>query len=189
MSTEDPQRFLHPTDRRKAQRRLYGGRKWERVRAAVLARDGYRCQVQASTKCRGAANTVDHIIRPEEGGALYDPANLRASCRSCNMVRHNVAYFRERHDAMMAGRPAPEEAAPAMPERRARPFTWPGKPSGRPSTADAAFAAWAASLHGVSSEPEDHGHGKWEVCPSVTYQGRTFAVCPATCRSPVRFPR
>lgn len=96
------QRFLHPTDRRKRQRRLYGSRKWDRVRAHVLERDGYLCQVKLK-RCRVKANTVDHIVRPEEGGAEYDEANLRASCRSCNMVRHNASYFREKLDATVRG--------------------------------------------------------------------------------------
>jgi hypothetical protein len=110
------QRFLHPTDRRRRQRKLYGSRRWEHVRARVLERDGYLCQVKLK-RCRVRANTVDHIVRPEEGGAEYDEANLRASCRSCNMVRHNASYFREKVDATAR----PTARPPALATARAGP--------------------------------------------------------------------
>jgi 5-methylcytosine-specific restriction endonuclease McrA len=32
----------------------------------------------------GFADTVDHVVARADGGALYDPANLRAACRRCN---------------------------------------------------------------------------------------------------------
>ena len=96
-------RFLVPADRRKQQKRLYGSGQWERVRRLVLERDNHLCQIKLKA-CRVKANTVDHILRPEEGGAPYDMDNLRASCRSCNMVRHNAAYFREKVDAQAAER-------------------------------------------------------------------------------------
>ena len=31
--------------------------------------------------------TLDHIVPPEEGGAWFDPLNLRAACRGCNSKR------------------------------------------------------------------------------------------------------
>jgi hypothetical protein len=163
--------FLHPTDRRKRQKRLYGSAKWERVRRLVLERDNERCQVHASKKCRGRANTVDHIIRPEEGGAEYDPANLRASCRSCNMVRHNAAYFREKVDAA---------AAPVF---RAV--------NERPGAGDVArFMAWVRALPMVSAEPDDHEHDRWATVGIVFLRGGPVVqVCPQTCnRAPVRWP-
>jgi hypothetical protein len=177
------QRFLHPTDRRKAQRKLYGSQRWERVRAMVLERDGYMCQVKASKKCRTTANVVDHIIRPEEGGEPYDPANLRASCRSCNMVRHNAAYFREKVDAAAAGSASP----PISSSSGVGSFIRPQPASGRPSTADRGFIPWVMGLHGVSGEPQDHHHGRWDVAPSITLNRLAFRVCPASCSSPVRW--
>lgn len=52
-----------------------------RLRAFVLARDGYRCQ-----NCGGHATEAGHIIpilfAPER---QLDPANLRALCRPCNL--------------------------------------------------------------------------------------------------------
>jgi 5-methylcytosine-specific restriction protein A len=55
---------------------------WQRLRAAVKARDGHRCVV-----CGRAADRldVDHIIdwklRPD---LALDPTNLRAVCRPCH---------------------------------------------------------------------------------------------------------
>lgn len=57
-------------------------RRWrEKVRPAVLERDGYRCQV-----CGAPAEHVDHIVRVCDGGT-DDPANLRATCAACNLRR------------------------------------------------------------------------------------------------------
>ena len=115
-------RFLVPADRRKQQKRLYGSAQWERVRRLVLDRDNHLCQIKLKA-CRVKANTVDHIVRPEEGGAPLDMDNLRASCRSCNMVRHNAAYFRAKVDAQAAGERNPYTGSPmvapeASPARR-----------------------------------------------------------------------
>ncbi len=52
---------------------------WRRIRLYVLDRDGRRCW-----RCGRPANTVDHIVAAADGGALYDPANLRAACTTCN---------------------------------------------------------------------------------------------------------
>lgn len=56
---------------------------WRKVRAEVLERDGWICQIRGP-KCRVAATQVDHIVSWRAGGALYDPANLRAACQPCN---------------------------------------------------------------------------------------------------------
>jgi 5-methylcytosine-specific restriction endonuclease McrA len=49
-----------------------GHRKWRELRAAIL---------QASTTCwicgNPGADTIDHIIPRSQGGAIWDPANLR----------------------------------------------------------------------------------------------------------------
>jgi 5-methylcytosine-specific restriction endonuclease McrA len=57
--------------------------RWQRLRQAILERDGYRCQM-AGPRCKGVATTADHIKPRSEGGAMWDPANLRAACRPCN---------------------------------------------------------------------------------------------------------
>ncbi len=64
--------------------------RWRRFRAAVLARDHYRCRVQLAGCTRAAplaGGHVDHIIPLSRGGAKYDAANARASCESCNLAR------------------------------------------------------------------------------------------------------
>lgn len=59
-------------------------RRWRTVRAGVLSRDGYRCQMRLDDRCTVIADTVDHIDRLMDGGAKLDPANLRAACKHCN---------------------------------------------------------------------------------------------------------
>jgi len=65
-----------------------GGRAWRRLRALVLARDGYLCQCEA---CRErvmprVAHEVDHI-RPLAEGGTDDLDNLRAINRDCHRVK------------------------------------------------------------------------------------------------------
>ena len=54
----------------------------------MLARDGRRCQIKLPG-CTLIATECDHIVRPEEGGAQYDPANLQAVCKPCNVAKRN----------------------------------------------------------------------------------------------------
>lgn len=75
-------------------RRPYDSR-WQRVRPLILQRDGFRCQINGPN-CTRTATEVDHIVSIREGGALLDPANLRASCKTCNVGRAN------RHRARLA---------------------------------------------------------------------------------------
>lgn len=56
---------------------------WRRVRAGILARDGYTCQIRGP-RCKVRATEVDHIVELAAGGRRLDPANLRAACKSCN---------------------------------------------------------------------------------------------------------
>ena len=51
---------------------------WRSLRAAVLARDGYRCR-----ECGETATDVHHVIRRADGGT-DDPANLVSLCRGCH---------------------------------------------------------------------------------------------------------
>lgn len=64
----------------------YGSPAWRAVRPVVLQRDGHRCQLQLPG-CTGRATHVDHIIPWSEGGAWFDPTNLRAACEHCNTRR------------------------------------------------------------------------------------------------------
>ena len=61
---------------------------WRRLRPQILERDGYLCRVRGP-KCEGKATEVDHIIPWQDGGALYEPSNLRAACNWCNVWRAN----------------------------------------------------------------------------------------------------
>lgn len=61
----------------------YGGSgwAWQRMRTAVLQRDGYVCHW-----CRGKATTADHVLARAFGGAdAMD--NLVACCVRCNETR------------------------------------------------------------------------------------------------------
>ena len=53
---------------------------WRALRPAILARDGYVCQLCGLP----GADSVDHIIPMAQGGDRLDPSNLRAAHRSCN---------------------------------------------------------------------------------------------------------
>jgi 5-methylcytosine-specific restriction endonuclease McrA len=102
--------------RQKLQSRIYGGA-WRRVRPKVLERDGGRCQLRLKG-CRVVATEVDHIVPVDVGGALYDEANLRASCRHCNRSREN-----ERATAdPAAAEPGLAEATPLRAQSRSDPF-------------------------------------------------------------------
>lgn len=61
---------------------------WRKMRAHILDRDRYQCQMPTlvGLPCLAPASTVDHITPLAEGGAFLDPANLRAAC-----ARHNYA--------------------------------------------------------------------------------------------------
>jgi 5-methylcytosine-specific restriction protein A len=61
----------------------HGGRRWAALRLKILERDGWRCQVRGPG-CTLVADQVDHITPLANGGAKYDPTNLRAACTHCN---------------------------------------------------------------------------------------------------------
>ena len=67
----------------------YRTRAWRIVRAAALARDGYRCRLNLPG-CRRQANSVDHTVRPEDGGSEYGLTNLVSCCVSCNTSKRNT---------------------------------------------------------------------------------------------------
>ena len=60
---------------------------YKRVRLLVLDRDGWRCKIRGP-HCHGWADQVDHVIPRADGGALFDPTNMRAACRPCNNGRN-----------------------------------------------------------------------------------------------------
>lgn len=67
-------------------KRVYNSMAWRRLRALVLERDGYACQVRLDG-CRGAATQVDHIVAMSDGGPPLSPLNARAACSHCNASR------------------------------------------------------------------------------------------------------
>lgn len=66
-------------------------RSWRRVRALVLARDGYRCQLRLDL-CTTLATAVHHTVAREVAGD--SPAMLIACCQPCN----NTIGDPTRHD-------------------------------------------------------------------------------------------
>jgi 5-methylcytosine-specific restriction endonuclease McrA len=50
----------------------------------------FKCQLRLPG-CKAVADEVDHSVPREVGGVLYDEANLRASCGSCNRSQGNRA--------------------------------------------------------------------------------------------------
>ena len=52
---------------------------WPSLRASVLRRDSYRCQIRLDG-CSGIATDVDHIAR----GDNHSLENLRAACSECH---------------------------------------------------------------------------------------------------------
>ena len=78
-----------------SERPEFGTRRWRRLSKAIVQRDGGWCQLRYE-KCRSRATTADHIVRPEEGGAFWDPANLQAACVSCNVAKRNRLLARAR---------------------------------------------------------------------------------------------
>ena len=67
---------------------MIGGssRAWRELRSWILYRDGFRCQIKAAG-CTGHGTEVDHIQPLIQGGSMWDPDNLRASCAYCNRSR------------------------------------------------------------------------------------------------------
>lgn len=73
--------------------RFYTSSRWRKVRAAVLERDGGRCQIRGP-HCRGTATQVDHVIPRAAGGSPLDPRNLRSVCAKCHSERPQVQRTR-----------------------------------------------------------------------------------------------
>ncbi len=66
-----------PRDRR------YSSARWLRLRAQVIRRDGRRCSVSGCTSNMSEPSMmqVDHVVEVKDGGAFWDPNNLRLVCR------------------------------------------------------------------------------------------------------------
>lgn len=73
-----------PKDRRSPSSRITGTHRWRMLKAKILRRDHYRCQLRLSC-CIGRATTADHKIPVAVRLDLaWDESNLAASCIPCN---------------------------------------------------------------------------------------------------------
>ncbi|UBI10035.1 HNH endonuclease [Corynebacterium coyleae] len=79
---------------------------WPSLRAKVLSRDKYRCQIRLSG-CAGIATDVDHIAR----GDNHSLDNLRAACSRCHKIK-TQAEAQEARRKKRAARFRPEERHP-----------------------------------------------------------------------------
>lgn len=84
--------------------------RWRKIRALILERDKHTCTI-GGTNCTTTATEVDHIVAIRDGGARLDPANLRASCKQCNVARAN-AHRARLADLARRGR---DQAPPSRP--------------------------------------------------------------------------
>ena len=64
-------------------RQVYRSRQWAIVRQRVKRRDGWKCVLCGY---HGRIE-VDHIVALKDGGAPFDPLNLRSLCRRCHIGR------------------------------------------------------------------------------------------------------
>lgn len=68
------------------------GTGWNRLRLAVLERDGWVCST-CSKALEGDDATVDHVIAKASGGT-DDTSNLVAMCRICNSKKQDRTLTR-----------------------------------------------------------------------------------------------
>ena len=69
---------------------FYGSGKWQRLRAAILRRDKYQCQMCKRYGRIKEAKDVHHIKFLEDHPELApDPDNLISLCRSCHREIHD----------------------------------------------------------------------------------------------------
>jgi 5-methylcytosine-specific restriction endonuclease McrA len=66
-------------------------RRWRQLRAAIINKSTHCALCHRSFTARDymtrGANHVDHIWPVAGGGAMYDPRNLQATCRRCNLSK------------------------------------------------------------------------------------------------------
>ena len=75
-----------PTERRE----VYATSRWQKLRAQILIRDGWTCQGRCKELGRTSAGGEVHHVKPiREGGAVWDPNNLRLLCRDCHRQSHH----------------------------------------------------------------------------------------------------
>jgi 5-methylcytosine-specific restriction endonuclease McrA len=68
---------------------FYGSGRWQRLRAAILRRDKYQCQICKRYGKITEAKEVHHIKHFEDYPELAtDPDNLISLCRACHNACH-----------------------------------------------------------------------------------------------------
>lgn len=88
---------LAPTPRPAAVVPPWSGRRAQLMTAWVIERDGGRCRmIRDGHECGDPADSADHIVPIAEGGAVWDPANLRAACLPCNTAAGRALARRRR---------------------------------------------------------------------------------------------
>lgn len=82
-------------------RDFYRSYEWEKVRAKVLERDRYECQICKSRGRYREGNLVHHIkyLRDRPDLAL-NPDNLVTVCRECHAEIHNPEIFGTKQDSL-----------------------------------------------------------------------------------------
>lgn len=88
--------------------KFYKSKRWERLRKAILSRDGYRCQLSARYGKNVPANTVHHIF-PREDYPEYQwqPWNLI----SLSAAAHDKLHDRSSRELTQEGRRLMERTA------------------------------------------------------------------------------
>ena len=91
-----PRRNLDYSDPRRGSRHDRGyGTEWDRLRALILKRDGYRCLACQRAGRATAATHVDHITERADGGS-EDPKNLQSLCPPCHAAKSAAERARRR---------------------------------------------------------------------------------------------
>ncbi|WP_431688952.1 HNH endonuclease [Hahella sp. NBU794] len=65
------------------------GWQWRKLRARILRRDNYLCQVCLKLGRTSAATEVDHILPKAEGGDSRG-SNLQGICKACHRMKTNI---------------------------------------------------------------------------------------------------
>ena len=87
---------------------FYKTKRWERLRKAILARDGYRCQYNSRYGKNVSANTVHHIFPAEDYPQYrWESWNLI----SLSHEAHNMMHDRNTNELTDAGRELLERTA------------------------------------------------------------------------------
>lgn len=70
---------------------FYTSKAWRDFSARIRRERGLRCEA-CGKDCRGAPYglRVDHTIARKDGGADFDPANVRCLCASCDNAKRAV---------------------------------------------------------------------------------------------------